>query len=112
MKEELFTFNSIEYVILIGTNKVDNFKIIDASVNTDIWFHVSRMPSCHVILKNDKKLSAIPRQVIKRCAYLCKINSNAKTLPTCEIVYTPISEVIKTRIVGQVVLKKSKQIIV
>jgi predicted ribosome quality control (RQC) complex YloA/Tae2 family protein len=112
MKEELFNYDSNEYVIIIGQNKVDNFKIIDDAVNTDIWFHVSELSSCHIILKNNKKMSEIPRQVIKHCAYLCKINSKAKTLPTCDIVYTPISEVIKTDIIGQVLLKKSKSIIV
>jgi predicted ribosome quality control (RQC) complex YloA/Tae2 family protein len=112
MKKELFTYESNEYVIIIGKNKVDNFKIIDDAIHTDIWFHVSEMPSCHIILKNDKKISEIPRQVIKHCAYLCKINSKAKTLPTCDIVYTQISEVIKTDIIGQVLLKKSKKICV
>jgi predicted ribosome quality control (RQC) complex YloA/Tae2 family protein len=108
MKQEIFMHNSTEYIIIIGKNKVENFTIIDSSVNTDIWFHVDGLPSCHVILKNNKKISEIPRQVIKRCAYLCKINSNAKTLSNCDIVYTPISEVIKTDIIGTVLLKKSK----
>ena len=68
------------------------------------------MPSCHVLLKNDEKLRLVPRQVIKRCAYLCKINSSAKTMPKCNVIYAPISEVKKTEIVGQVKVGISKHV--
>ena len=68
------------------------------------------MPSCHVILKNDENLRCVPRQVIKRCAYLCKINSSAKTLSKCDVIYAPVSNVKKTDIVGQVTVTQCKNI--
>ena len=108
MKEEIFLHNSIEYIIQIGQNKNENFDIIEQANSRDIWFHVEGIPSCHVILKTDEKMTLIHRKVIKRCAYLCKINSKAKKLPLCNILYTTIDNVTKTDLVGQVQVKKYK----
>jgi predicted ribosome quality control (RQC) complex YloA/Tae2 family protein len=108
MITETFNLNGIEYIILIGCNKYENFKIIDGALSSDIWFHVDGEPSCHVILKNELKLREIPKQVIKRCAFLCKINSKAKTLKKCSIVYTQIENITKTDIIGQVIVGHHK----
>lgn len=112
MKEEIFIYKSIEYIIYIGENEQDNFDIIDASSENDIWFHVDGMPSCHVILKTTDSIKKIPNQVIKRCAYLCKINSKAKTLKQIGILYTTINNITKTETVGSVYVNKHKIIIV
>jgi len=109
---EIFECNLINYVIIIGKNKHDNFQIIDDAIDTDVWFHVSGEPSCHIILKNTNKLKDIPRQVIKRCAYLCKKNSHSKTQKNTPIIYTQIQNVIKTEIIGQVAVNTFKTIIV
>jgi predicted ribosome quality control (RQC) complex YloA/Tae2 family protein len=105
---ENYTFNNVEYSIIIGENKYENFKIIDESISTDIWFHVDGEPSCHVILKNSLKLREIPKQVIKRCAYLCKINSKAKTQKKTTIIYTLMENVTQTNIIGQVITREHK----
>lgn len=110
MKQEIFEHKGVEYIIEIGQNKQDNFDIIDLASPTDIWFHVEGMASCHVILKTDKKVRDTPHQVLKRCAYLCKINSKAKILPKCDISYTTIDNITKTNIIGQVEIKKYKTI--
>jgi len=104
MKIEIFTHESKEYTISIGKNKEENWQLIDASQPNDIWFHVDDQPSCHVILKNSEnvKLKDIPRQVLKRAAYLCKTNSAAKTQSKCDVIYTLISQITKTSVVGQV----------
>jgi predicted ribosome quality control (RQC) complex YloA/Tae2 family protein len=107
MKQEVFEYKSIEYIFFIGKNKEENFKIIDESVETDIWFHVNDEPSCHVILKNTDKLRDIPKQVIKKGAYLCKINSKAKT-KLATIMYTPLMHVTKTDVIGQVIVETFK----
>ena len=91
-------------------NKEDNFKIIDDSLDTYIWFHIKDEPSCHVILKNTDNLRSIPKQVIKHCAYLCKINSKSKTQKICSVIYTPLYNVIKTEIVGKVSVSTYKTI--
>ena len=49
MITETFNLSGTEYTILIGCNKYENFKIINDSIGSDIWFHVDGEPSCHVI---------------------------------------------------------------
>jgi predicted ribosome quality control (RQC) complex YloA/Tae2 family protein len=112
MKTEIFNYNNTDYVIIIGKNKKENWEIIDAAIETDIWFHVSSSPSCHIILKNAINMSSIPHQVIKRSAYLCKINSNAKYEKKSTIIYTQISNVKKTNIEGEVAVKNCKIVLV
>ena len=112
MKTETYNYDNKPYTIIIGKNKNENWAIIDESCETDIWFHISEMPSCHVILKNDDnlKLNLVPRQIIKRCAYLCKINSAAKTMAKCDVIYASVSNVKKTLIVGQVTVEQGKTV--
>ena len=112
MKTIIFQHDSINYTIHVGGNKHNNFELIDNSMDSDIWFHVDGSPSCHVILKNTGKIRDIPKQVIKRCAYLCKINSKAKTQNRCNIIYTKLENVVKTEIVGQVAVQSYKSVVV
>ena len=107
-----FIYDSINYIILIGNNKYENFKIIDESIDSDIWFHIQDEPSAHIVLKTTNKLKDIPKQVIKRCAYLCKINSKAKTEKKSTVIYTQIQNVIKTEIVGKVEVSSYKSVTV
>ena len=110
MKLEIFVHENTDYLIQIGQNQIDNDEIVVAAVETDIWFHGADGSSCHVILKNTIKLRDIPRQVIKRCAYLCKINSNLRKQNTCNIMYTKIENVVRTNIPGQVRVETYKLI--
>jgi predicted ribosome quality control (RQC) complex YloA/Tae2 family protein len=103
MKTELFEYNGLEYIFWIGKNKEDNFKILDESCATDIWFHVENGTSCYVILKNNDKISDVPKQVIKKGAYLCKMNSKSKN-KYCSIMYTPVENVEKTNVIGTVLV--------
>lgn len=107
---ESFCFNNETYTILIGKNKIDNNDLIDEADKKDIWFHVQDMPSCHVLLKHNINVKKYPQQVIKRCAYLCKIHSKAKTLHKCNIIYTTISNITKTNHMGEVVANNLKTI--
>ena len=45
MKTELFNYNNTIYTIIIGKNKNENWAIIDDASGTDLWFHISEMPS-------------------------------------------------------------------
>ena len=110
MKTETFIYDNNEYIIQIGKNKNENWELIDNASNTDIWFHIEGQSSCHVVLTNEDLVKNVPRQVIKRCAYLCKINSAAKTMSKCNVNYAPISSVIKTNIVGQVNVQSYKTV--
>jgi predicted ribosome quality control (RQC) complex YloA/Tae2 family protein len=113
MKSTQFEINSNTYNIMIGENKQDNWDIIDSSQPYWIWFHVESGPSSHVILQIDENTSIkdIPRQVIKRCACLCKTHSSSKSLKNIYIQYINIKDIEKTTVVGQVnLLKEPKKI--
>jgi predicted ribosome quality control (RQC) complex YloA/Tae2 family protein len=111
MKTEVFVHENTNYNIIIGKNATDNTKIVKNASPSDVWFHVLDKPSCHVILVNEHKINAIPRQVIKRCAYLCKINSSSSSKSTkCPIIYTSIDNVKCTDIDGQVTTSSNKTI--
>jgi len=110
MKKDIFTLGSNQYLILIGTNKHENFELIDNSLDTDVWFHIDNEPSCHVILKHEGTVRELPKQVIKRCAYLCKINSKAKTQSHATVIYTALQNVEKTDVIGQVHVSNCKMV--
>lgn len=112
MKRDLFTFGSTQYDILIGTNKYENVQLIDESFNSDVWFHIENEPSCHVILKHSGTIRELPKQVIKRCAYLCKINSKAKTQSHTTVLYTSRQNVVNTDTIGQVHVSNYKTVYV
>jgi predicted ribosome quality control (RQC) complex YloA/Tae2 family protein len=112
MKETTFEYEGKTYLINIGGNRCENANLIETSTSNDIWFHLDEIPSTHVIMKNGDNLNSIPRQVIKRCAYLCKINTNAaKSLPKCKVIYTTISNIQTTNIPGRVIAKNTKSIL-
>jgi predicted ribosome quality control (RQC) complex YloA/Tae2 family protein len=105
---DIFSFNREIYTIYVGQDKNENAELIDSADQNDVWFHVEDMTSCHVLLKHNMHVKRYPKQVIKRCAYLCKINSKAKTLSKCNIIYTCISNIKKTDIVGEVIAQNLK----
>ena len=108
--EELFIFENISYTIFIGKNKNNNWDLIDNAKDSDIWFHVSNSSSSHVILQTELPINKIPKQVIKRCACICKSHSSSKSEKKCKIIYTTISNVTKTHIVGQVTVNNTKEL--
>jgi predicted ribosome quality control (RQC) complex YloA/Tae2 family protein len=127
MKEEQFHFNGVNYSMRVGRNSKENDELVKTSAKTDIWFHVdgarSKYPpkvdtrgatarsSAHVILINTERLNAIPKQVIKRCACLCKSHSSSKSESKCGIVYTALANVLPTEIEGRVTINEMRKII-
>lgn len=104
-----------EIPFLVGTYARDNFEIIDESEPTDLWFHLSDTSSCHVIAKmpQDIKLDKKQKmQIIKQGALICKQNSRYKSDRSVDVIYTSLSNVIKTEIVGQVITSDTKHILV
>ena len=107
MKKEIFTYNNVEYLIYIGKDKMENWSLIDAAAESDIWFHVKDVPSCHVILKCSSKLKEVPRAVLSHCGVLCRQNSG-KSNPNSEIIYTSVKNVKKGVHEGSVVVTSAK----
>jgi predicted ribosome quality control (RQC) complex YloA/Tae2 family protein len=114
MKIVEFIYLNKNYEILIGKNENDNWQILDQSMKTDILFHVSNTSSSYVILKNteNQKKKDIPKQVIKRCACLCKSHSTSKSEINCEINYTFISNCEKGEKIGSVYMKYTTSIFI
>ncbi len=108
MKLETFEYDGTIYNIKIGRSSAENTQLVQNANKSDIWFHLSDSPSCHVVLETNTKINHISRQVISRCAYLCKMYS--KTPPKCKVIYTQIENVQTTRIPGQVVTTNCKTI--
>lgn len=112
MKIEVMNFQNIDYEIFIGRNKQENWDIIDKSNQTDIWFHVANAPSSHIFLKTEEPIKKIPKQVITRCACLCKSYSSSASVKKCEIVYTTISNIQKGEHVGEVIAQNTKKVVI
>lgn len=112
MKEEIIDHDNITYKIWIGKNAQDNWDIISKSVQNDIWFHLDNVPSPHVILKipEDFKLKVVPKQVLNKCAVLCKNYSNYDQIKKIKVIYTEIKNVTKGDKVGSVMTHKTKTI--
>lgn len=101
------------YVIKVGETAQDNWDIIDDADGSDIWFHVDKFPSCHVILKSDSMtLKKIHKSVIRHCAGLCKEGSKQKNAKNVSIIYTEIRNVTcnKKGAVGSVFTRNTQNI--
>lgn len=107
---ENFCFHGNIYTIFIGQNKNENSELVNSSHPHDVWFHVQDMPSCHVLLRHLDGIRKYPKQVIKRCAYLCKIHSKSKTMNRCNIIYTNVSNITTTDVIGEVITRNTKVI--
>jgi predicted ribosome quality control (RQC) complex YloA/Tae2 family protein len=122
----------INVLYKIGKNAKNNFELIDEADSHDIWFHIKDVSSCHVIacLKNiryttrddelpnyydidfdtlDKKEK---QQIVTQGALLCKQFSKLKSAKNVEVIYTKIEHVEKTNVLGTVLTKNTKVIVV
>jgi len=96
-----------DIVFNIGENSQDNFDLLDDSLDDDIWFHVNKHPSAHVIasIPLDKKINKKQMgKIIIQGAVLCKQYSKYASEKNIEIIYTKVKFVKKTEIVGSVLL--------
>ena len=103
-----------EFTFYVGTNDQDNFDIIRAASETDIWFHVSGRTSEHVIavIPNticDKKQLAY---LIKRGAVICKQHSKYASEKKLPIIYSRVKTLELTEVVGSVYAPGAKTIVI
>jgi phosphoketolase len=115
MKTELRNIPALncEIQFVVGTDAQDNFNIIDAAELTDMWFHLSGYSSCHVIAKMPHDIALDKKQklqIIKQGALICKQNSKRKSEQNVDVIYTTISNITKTKIIGQVETANVKHI--
>jgi len=95
-----------------GRDAQDNFDLIDASKDNDIWFHIYGESSAHVVASiDDLKISLDKKQlrdIIKQGAVICKEQSSYKSSKNVPIVYTRIKNVEKSTPVGTVSIYDGK----
>ena len=113
MKQWIRNIDGDEYVFLIGSHQSENQELIDNSKNSDIWFHVANVPSCHVIcqlddivIKDKKHL----KKVIKQGALCCKIHSKFANVKNLEITYCRVEDLTNTDVIATVIVKNGKSI--
>lgn len=90
--------------IKIGQNAEENNDIIKEANQTDMWFHLAKFPSCHVIVECSEEFP-INNAIINYCAQLVKQNTKYKCIPKLKVNYTKIKNVQRTDKIGCVVLK-------
>ena len=90
--------------IAIGENQKDNDMIISKSKQTDVWFHLANLPSCHVILSCTKK-HPVTKKMIKYCAALVKQHTKYRNIKKIKVNYTTIKNIRKTGVKGEVIIK-------
>jgi len=110
--EHVMEYAGKTYTIYCGKDAKNNDELLDECEPEDIWFHVANQSSGHVVLKNEEKstVKKVPRQVIKRCACICKASIRASG--KCEIIYTERKNITKTSTLGRVVTENVKTITV
>jgi predicted ribosome quality control (RQC) complex YloA/Tae2 family protein len=102
-----------EVTYYIGKSQEENFSVIDKGNPDDLWFHAADISSCHVVCEvpddiNKKEL----RYIITTGALLCKNNTNKlKSIKNVNIIYTKISNVVKTDVPGCVLTNNTKTIV-
>ncbi len=101
-----------EIVYYIGKSKEDNFAVIDAGSNNDLWFHAANESSCHIVCELPEDIDKNEtKYLIKVGALLCKNNTNKlKSKQNVEFIYTQIKNVTKTNIEGCVQTTNTKSI--
>lgn len=99
-----------DFRILIGQNKDENDQIIKQSQQYDIWFHLSNLPSCHVVLFTQNK--KIDKKTLRYCAELVKENTKYKNLQKLKVEYIPMKFIKRTHEKGRVLLVKKPDFII
>jgi predicted ribosome quality control (RQC) complex YloA/Tae2 family protein len=92
--------NNIVY--RLGRNAKENFKLIDEAISDNWWFHLCDYPSGHCIIDSN----TIDKSMIIFAGNLVKKYSKLNNCKNIKIVYTQIKNIKKTKILGQVIVKK------
>lgn len=99
----------------VGANAQENFDIIDAAEETDLWFHVDGEPSCHVVasIPNSKKYNHKEvAYIAKQGACVCKQYSKYASQKKLPIIYSKIIDITKSPTqIGTVITNSNAKII-
>ncbi|KAI9637834.1 uncharacterized protein MKK02DRAFT_35925 [Dioszegia hungarica] len=105
--------------IYMGRDKVENEELLKYGLPTDIWFHVDKLSSAHVYLRQTEEQphgewDKLPVSVLNDAAQLVKANSieGEYRALTGQIIYTPFPNLKKTgdMATGQVSFHSDKKV--
>ena len=78
MKEIIKLVDDTNITFFIGTNRYENYNIIDLANPNDLWFHANDDPSCHVIAVMPISVNKHTKhKIITQGCLLCKQNTNS-----------------------------------
>jgi predicted ribosome quality control (RQC) complex YloA/Tae2 family protein len=95
------------YEIVMGENARENDMIIKNGHPMDLWFHLSNVPSAHLVIKN--RGDKIPRRYINEISSML-FENNKKYMKNTNVIYTEIRNVKRTDVPGRVITKKVETI--
>lgn len=101
-----------QYECWVGEDAKDNWNILEKSDENDIFFHLTKFPSCFLILRNPVK---VDKETIHQCADLCVRNTKYRNLGNIYVDYTMVKNVQRGEIFGEVYyisLRKVKKVMV
>ena len=98
-----------EYIFRLGRNAKENFELIDDSLENDWWFHLDSYSSGHCVISHEKleKFEITPEHKFF-AGNLIKEHSKYKNEKNFlwKIIFTKIKNIVKTKTLGMVKLKK------
>jgi predicted ribosome quality control (RQC) complex YloA/Tae2 family protein len=95
--------------IKIGKNAKNNWQFLDESTSYDLFFHLSKFPSCYVIYKTEED-EIVENDIIKEIAIICKNNTKYKFLKDIKVDYTFCGNVKKGEKVGEIYFLSNKKV--
>ncbi|OWZ67234.1 hypothetical protein AYX14_00328 [Cryptococcus neoformans] len=104
--------------IYMGKDKVENEELLRYGLPTDVWFHVDKLSSAHVYLRQSDgqphgEWDKLPAALVNDLAQLVKANSiEGNKKDNITIIYTPFTNLKKTgdMPVGQVSFHSDKKV--
>lgn len=95
--------------ILIGQNAKENWNLIDESESDDLWFHLNNFKSCHIVLRQKKKIT---HDDLIYIAKLVKENtSKCRDINNLKVCYCHIKDIKKCKSkLGSVIITNQKYI--
>jgi predicted ribosome quality control (RQC) complex YloA/Tae2 family protein len=100
-------------VILVGKNGDENDTLTFRIASPwDFWLHAAGAPGAHVVVRNPRRLKAIPEATLQRAAEIAAFYSGARTEGKVEVHYTQRKHVHKRKGMpsGQVLLRRFRSI--
>ena len=101
--------NLDEYTCYIGTSAKENWEILSSAGDADIFFHLTKFPSCYVILSTDGDTN-VSVDVIRKAAMICKENTKFRNIFKVSVDYTPCNNVYTGGKVGEAFFRSNRKV--